>query len=121
MMNIGINDLTWGKCVNNIWCPLYSLNLNHSLFNNLEGVYIIWYWDNLGSPKTVKVGQGNIRTRLTVHRENFPELYPDQELLVTWTSVPSIYQDGVENYVGNRLQPEGTYPDVSPIPVNLPW
>ena len=57
-MNVRMNYLIWGICENNIWCPLDSLNLNHSLFNDLAGVYIIWYWDNLGNPVTVKVGQG---------------------------------------------------------------
>ena len=125
----------WNKCKNNLWCGLYSLDLTSVHFNNLRGVYVIWYWDKLGNPIAIRVGQGEIRERILYHRTNpqitayrtiqqfpprpIPEFRP---LYVTWAEVR--IQDkrlGVERYLANMLKPlVGEYPDVLPIQVNLP-
>ncbi len=121
-MNQRTMPLNWGAYANPpSWCGLNSLNLNHSLFDDLEGVYIIWYWDRLGYPITVKVGKGEIRTWLRRHSTNFPQFYPGRNLFVTWAEVHPDHQDGVENFLGNKLRPEDIYPCVNPIAVNLPW
>jgi len=61
-MNQRTMSLTWGTCGNPpSWCELYLLNLDHSLFDDLEGIYIIWYWSQYNNRVTVKVGQGEIR------------------------------------------------------------
>ena len=57
MMNQMPMNLFWLKCENNAWCSLRDVDLSHSYYDNFVGIYIIWYWDNLGNPVTVKVGQ----------------------------------------------------------------
>lgn len=40
----GINvNLEWIKCQGDVWCPLKHVDLNDKHFDELEGVYIIWY------------------------------------------------------------------------------
>jgi len=114
--------LTWNKCVGEQWCPLLSVNLDHSHFDGLEGVYIIWHGQP--NPAVVYVGQGNIRERLTSHRQN-PDIlaYKDQGLYVTWAKVEAANRDGIEKSLADTWKPKvgGNYPSVVPIPVNSPW
>ena len=49
-------NLNWIKCQGNVWCKLYSVNLDHDHFNGKNGVYIIWHGGT--EPKVVYVGQG---------------------------------------------------------------
>ena len=124
MMNQTMMNLFWVKCENNAWCALRSVDLSHNSYDNLIGVYIIWYWDNLGNPITVKIGQGNIKNRITAHRIN-PQIqaYAHMNLLVTWTSIPTYLLDGVEAYLGKVLKPRvgSLFPNAKPIPVELPF
>ena len=115
----------WMKCKNNAWCSLDQIDLESTYYDNFKGsIYIIWYWDNFGNPVTVKVGQGNLRERLTAHRSD-PRIqqYAHLNLLVTWTSLPSNLLDGVEAYLGKALKPRvgSLFPDAKPIPVSLPF
>lgn len=114
-------ELNWTKCERNSWCGLITLNLSHRHFDNLEGVYIIWHGGN--NPKTVRVGQGEIRDRLGKHREDNEILaYNNYGLFVTWARVVKEHRDGVERYLAERLKPliGSTFPNVTPIGVNLP-
>ena len=120
MMNTNILTLNWIKCTGDTWCELGTVNLNHDHFNNLYGVYIIWYWDNQRQLYVRKVGQGEIRERLKQHRRNLGSTHSGHTLYVTWAKVSAPYRDGVEVYLGNKLRPQDIYPDVEPIPVNLP-
>lgn len=124
MMNQTTLHLFWVKCENNAWCSLHNADLSHSYYDSCEGIYIIWYWDNFGNPVTVRVGQGNIRDRLTVHRTD-PQIqaYAHLNLLATWTSLPSNLLDGVEAYLGKVLKPRAgsLFPNAKPIPVALPF
>ncbi len=116
-------QLNWIRCgEQQLWCQLEAVDLTHSHFDNLGGVYIIWHGGT--SPATVRVGQGMIRDRLTAHRNDVAiTKYRDQGLFVTWAKVPVDQRDGVERYLADRLQPEvGTvFPGATPVPVNLPW
>ena len=124
MMNQTKLHLFWVKCKNNAWCSLHNVDLSHSYYDSCEGIYIIWYWDNFGNPVTVRVGQGNIRDRLTAHRTD-PQIqaHVHLNLLVTWTSLPSSYLNGVEAYLGKVLKPRvgSLFSDARPIPVALPF
>ena len=124
MMNQTTLHPFWVKCENNAWCSLYQVDLRHNYYDNLVGVYIIWYWDNLGNPITVKIGQGNIKNRIIAHRRD-PQIqaYAHMNLLVTWTSIPSHLLDGVEAYLGKVLKPRvgSLFPNVKPTPVGLPF
>jgi hypothetical protein len=88
----------------------------------MDGVYIIWHGGS--NPKTVRVGQGNIRERLEAHRTD-PDVqaYARLGLYVTWASVPEDSRDGVEAYLAQRLGPilGKRFPDTAPISVNLPF
>ncbi|PIZ01103.1 hypothetical protein COY61_00695 [bacterium (Candidatus Gribaldobacteria) CG_4_10_14_0_8_um_filter_33_9] len=114
--------VNWGKCTGGHWCNLLRLNLNDNYFDNISGVYIIWHGGN--SPKTVKVGQGDIKDRLLKHSAD-PEIlqYKNLTLYVSWATLSSNYMDGVEKYLGESLKPlvGSIFPDVNPISVNFPW
>ncbi|MCK4357411.1 MAG: hypothetical protein KAW92_01465 [Candidatus Cloacimonetes bacterium] len=115
-------QLNWMKCQGDVWCKLNTVNLAHQHFDNMDGVYIIWHGGE--NAATVKVGQGNIRARLQDHRvDPSIQAYNDLGLFVTWAKVPSHQKDGVEAYLGEKLNPKvgDRFPDVEPIAVNLPW
>ena len=124
MINQTIMNLFWLKCENNAWCSLREVDLSHSYYDNFVGIYIIWYWDNLGNAVTVKVGQGNLRERLTAHNTD-PRIqqYAHLNLLVTWTDTLPYLRDGVEVYLGKVLKPRvgSLFPNAKPIPVSLPF
>lgn len=114
--------LTWIKCEGDVWCPLLTVNLNNSNFDDMEGVYIIWHSGD--KPATVRVGQGFIRDRLAQHKEDSQILaYQQYGLYVTWARLDKTNRDGVERYLGETLKPKigSRLPDVPPIAVNLPW
>jgi len=111
-------QLEWQKCQGDVWGSLMNVDLSHSHFNNMEGVYIIWQ----GNGPVVRVGQGIIKDRLTAHRNDtaitaYPSLY------VTWALVGTLYRDNIERYLANVLRPVvgDTFPDVAPTQVSLPW
>jgi len=114
--------LVWIKCTGEQWCPLLTVNLAHSHFDGLEGVYIIWHGQP--DPAVVYVGQGNIRDRLTQHRQDSAILaYEKQILYVTWTRVSSEYRDGIERFLAESWKPKvgHSYPSATLIQVNSPW
>lgn len=115
-------NLNWIKCVGDQWCNLINLNLDHSHFSNLSGVYIIWHGGQ--QPATVYVGKGEIAERLADHRQNATILqYSHFGLFVSWARVDPWSQSGVERFLAERLNPKvgQRYPTVTAIPVNLPW
>jgi len=115
-------NVNWGHCTNNSWCNFLGLNLADSYFDGLEGVYIIWHGGN--NAKTVRVGQGIIRDRITVHRGEAEILeYKNLGLFVTWAVVSKEKRDGIERFLAEELKPlvGEAYPDAEPIKVNLPW
>jgi len=116
-------NLKWNDCKGDQWCPFLDVDLNHSHFNDMEGVYIIWYWDN-DKPVTVRIGQGIIKDRLSEHRKD-PEIleYEDKDMYVTWARIGMSEQDAVEKYLADTLEPlvGESFPDVYPREVNLPW
>ncbi len=110
-------NLSWTKCLGDVWCDFQSLNLNHPLFNNLEGVYIIW-----SNSTAVRVGSGVIKNRIAEHRRDTKiTAYPN--LKVIWAQVSSSQMRGVEKYLADVLDPKvgERFPDVIAIPVNWPW
>ncbi|MGE4297632.1 MAG: hypothetical protein AB7E47_06350 [Desulfovibrionaceae bacterium] len=115
-------ELKWGHCKGDVWCKLNTVNLDNEYFDDLDGVYIIWYMEN-SKPITVRVGQGQIRERLTDHRDNEDiQAYADKGLKVTWAKVKLNQRDGVERYLGEKLNPKvgERFPQAEPIQCNLP-
>ena len=117
-----MHRLLWTKCDGNVWCSLYGVDLSHPHFDNLEGVYVIWHGGP--HPRTVYVGQGNIRDRLGQHRndERIRE-YAPIGLFATWAYVDQYRRPGAERYLSNQLAPlvGENWPTPQPVPVNLPW
>ena len=114
--------LTWNKCQGDVRCELFGVDLTHSHFDGMEGVYVIWHGGN--QPHTVRVGQGVIRDRIAHHRQDSQiQAFRNLGLYVTWASVPAYQRDGVERYLGDQLSPNLglRLPDAVPIQVNLPW
>lgn len=112
--------VTWEKCGNdNHWCDLLKLDLESIKVKT--GIYIIWHHGT--NPRWVRVGQGDIKARLSAHRNDKDVLkYENLGLSVTWADVPSTKLDGVEAYLGNQCDPlvGERFPDRTPIQVNLP-
>lgn len=109
---------SWQKCLGGVWGPLMTVDLNHTHFNNMEGVYIIWQ----GGGPVIRVGQGIIRERLAAHRRD-SAVTAYQNLYVTWAPVFTSYRDGVEKHLATVLNPKvgAAFPNTNPIPVSLPW
>ncbi len=111
--------LTWIKSVNNSWLGLDFPNLSDI---TTTGVYVIWHGGQ--TPRTVRVGQGIIRDRLSAHKRDAAVLrYQPHGLWVTWAAVPAHQMDGVERYLANLLSPlvGDAFPNVTPLAVNSPF
>lgn len=103
------------------WPNLETVNLANVAD---EGVYIIWN----SNSKAVRVGQGKIADRLSVHR-NDNDILSNKggtllggTLFVSWASVSSHAMDGVERYLYDTFNPivGERAPAVPAIPVNHP-
>jgi len=117
--------LEWIKCLGDRWCDFFDVRLDSRHFDELDGVYIVWYWqEKKYLPTVVRVGQGNIRERLLQDRKR-PSILAlkDYDLLVTWAAVGESQLDGIERYLGETLDPiiESHLPKAPPIRVILPW
>jgi hypothetical protein len=115
-------SVTWIKSTQNVWLPFETFNLGS--VTPTTGVYVIWHGGQ--PPWTVRVGQGDIAERIGVHRGDQQVLaYRSYGtgLFVTWAAVPAYSLDGVERYLADQLRPlvGDRFPNVVPIPVNLPW
>lgn len=110
----------WIKSQSKTWLKLHSVNLESV---TARGVYVIWH---AGEPsRTVRVGQGDIASRLNAHRrdQEISRYARFGELYVTWATVPESQMDGVERYLAETLAPQvgDAFPDCLPIAVNGPW
>ena len=114
-------QVKWMKCQGQVWCKLATVDLNHSHFASLSGVYIIWHGG--AAPTTVYVGQGSIADSLRSRRTD-PQVqqYNSHGLYVTWAAVDPSDRLGVQSYLINKLRPKVTADiSASQIEVNLPW
>ena len=112
-------QLHWQLCANNEYCRLQDVSL-HQISETLEGVYIVWYWDNDSNPRFLEAGQGYIRDRIGDERGKYQNAR--QKLYVTWASLHPSYHDGVEAFLGSSLGLDKVrnFPEVNHIEVNLP-
>lgn len=114
--------LNWNKCEGSNWCSFLTVNLSHSHFDDLGGVYIIWHGGQ--NPSTVYVGQGDIAERLRCHRTE-PNIvqYSSLGLFVTWARLGASFRDGAECYLARVLRPKQgvAHPNCPEVAVNLPW
>ena len=84
------------------WFDLLRLDLDAPLLDSMAGVYY-----GGPNPSTIRVGHGEIRTRLATDRED-PEIQSLHRygLGVTWARVEASLQEGVSKYLTRRLQPK---------------
>lgn len=114
----------WGTCGDDShWCNLRALNLESPVFLR-NGVYIIWHEGNPG--RVIYIGQGDLATRLEIHRNDDRILQYARKgtLRVTWAIVPRQDQrNGIERYLADYWKPliGKRFPNVEPISVNSPF
>ncbi len=103
------------------WCDLFTVPLEHSHFNGMEGVYVIWHH---GLNPVLRVGQGCIREELASerHSQDLLDLHADEPVFVTWARVSQEDREGVQRYLAETLNPQVIVhvPDADPVTVNLP-
>ena len=115
-------SLVWGRCQGGVWCKLNAVNLAHSHFDNLHGVYMIWHGGK--RPAVVYVGTGNIREQLEAHRTRKDiQEYASSTLFVTWARVDPTICDGVKAHLDSYWNPKvkDEDPVATSIAVNSPW
>lgn len=113
--------LDWVKCGRD-WCSFRGVDLSNSHFDNLVGVYVIWYAG--ADAATVYVGQGDIAERIRAHRiDSRFDAYSRRILHASWAQVGPTYRDGIERYLIDQLRPliSQVGPVAAPIGVNYPW
>jgi hypothetical protein len=112
--------LNWVRCAGNQYCPFETVDLSKV---TVGGVYAIWYSGQPG--RVVRLGQGDIATRIKDHRVDSAVLaYLGRgRLWVTWAALQPYQRDGVEKYLSNKYPPlvGDAFLDAVPIAVNSPW
>lgn len=101
------------------YCPFETVNLSDV---STYGVYVIWYNGKPG--RVVRVGQGDVKDRITKHRSDKKVLaYQAKGLYVTWAAVVPGLVDQVERYLADHWQPlvGDAFPNVRPLAVNSPF
>ena len=108
-------ELRWRKSADGTWCAFETAVLPDP---PASGIVVVW----AGDEHAVYVGQGGIAKNIRWARQ-FEPIARRGSLRVTWATVPEESQNGVRNYVIERLSPvicDRPTAD-QPIPVNLPW
>ena len=119
-------QLNWVSTnTNNEYLSFYDANLGHQYFDNLKGVYIIWYQEE-SRAITVYAGQaklGLIKDRVSDHRDDSRiQAYADKILYVACSEAAINDIDGIEKSLHDALNPlvRDRSPDATPIAVYLP-
>jgi pSer/pThr/pTyr-binding forkhead associated (FHA) protein len=115
--------LEWYKNGAGTWWTLAEANVEDAQFDDMEGVYVIWYDDQ--NHVTLRVGHGHIRDCI-VRERNDEEMWQhaqQHEIYLTWAKVDRKYQEVVAKYIAKAAKPKlkSTYGDVGVSAVNLPW
>ncbi len=113
-------QLYWFKSTTGGWLDLFAVNLEGETD---FGAYIIWHSGN--PARVVRVGQGDIATRLRAHRldTEITAYAAYGSLMVTWAVVPPRLVGGVERYLAEYWKPlvGDRFPEAQPIQVNSPF
>lgn len=110
--------IEWGKCNSGKWCNFVYLDLDHEIFKDLNGVYIIFNEKD----GVIRIGSGDIKDRITKHR-NDEKITKYKDLLVTWAKVNANQMEAVERFLADTYNAKvgDRFPDKTPIKVNLPF
>lgn len=88
------------------------------------GVYVIWKpATSLLFARTIRVGSGDIRSRLLAHKAD-PQIFAHgrHDLRFTYCNPAVSLVPGIERYLAEQLHPlvGDRFPDAYQVPVNLP-
>lgn len=98
-------QIDWYKCVGDVWCNLFRLDLDHRYLDDIEGVYILWSGINPKMP--LAVGYGNIRDELKQLKSDIAiRAFEGQGLFVTWAMVPEKKRKPVISFLISHLKPK---------------
>jgi hypothetical protein len=101
------------------WWSFDDLDAAQVAWRDIFGIYIVAANDG----RTIRLGQGDVVPRLRVHKNDRSICNPSfGSLWITCASVGRMCVSGVERFLANELSPVvgEAFPDVGPIPVNLP-
>ena len=121
-----MNSLSWYvRGSNNLYFPFEGYDLDQPYFDDLVGLYAIYYETKNRYIQYVYIGQGNIRERLKAHRldQSIQTIALQNELYITWAKDDSSEEirEGKEQYLHDKLDPLASNPqNVPPIQVILP-
>ena len=101
----GNRGIYWVKQGYDTWYQLNGLSEGiESLRHN--GVYIIWYFDELNTARTVTVGKGKLCKRLEVERRTAEvQKYVHRNLHVTWALLSDRCRESAAISLSQKLQP----------------
>ncbi len=118
--------LNWHGGKPGIWHQLTDPQMYDDIPEDIVGVYVIWEQLTPSHINVIKVGQGIIKDRLSVHR-NDDEIIGDGSSLhmifVAWAEVAPDMINGVEAFLGRHLKPEvgDRFPKDEEVLVNFPF
>lgn len=112
--------LHWVKRSGGAWCPFKKVDFGVIAW---QGVYVIWYEGK--EKKVVKVGHGDICSRILDHRSDrsITQFAKQGPMYVTWAVVSEGEQAGVEGFLIRTLNPlvKSASLAAQPVVVDLPW
>ncbi len=117
--------LEWMIGADDNWCLFEKVDPDDPCFDNLHGVYIVWYGPSeKGEGRVVCAGHGLIRNKIKAHRDD-PILsrYSCRQPFLTWAEVDQQHRESVAAYLNAHLNPlHGSFHGhaVQTL-VNLPW
>ncbi|MGJ8563428.1 MAG: hypothetical protein ACSHXY_07740 [Alphaproteobacteria bacterium] len=114
-------QLAWVKSLDSKWLNLSHLDLTHV---HATGIYIIWHGGE--NPRIVRIGHGNIASRLTEHKLNLQIMRYKQNgpLMVTWAEMADeTTREGAAHYLAKQFSPlvKDRPSDTAPIVARSPF
>ncbi len=114
-------QLNWSKSIDGKWLNLSHLDLTHI---HTTGVYVIWHGG--ATPRIVRIGHGNVASRLTAHKLNHQIMryMTEGPVMVTWAEVADeTKRVGVAHYLTQQFGPlvKDRTPEVAPVAARSPF
>ncbi len=98
-------QLTWYKCVGDVWCNLFRLDLDHRYLDDIEGCFILW--SGIDPKVPLAVGYGDIRSELKALKSDIAiRAFEGRGLFVTWAELPEKKRGAVISFLISKLKPK---------------